>query len=100
MGKYKSGGEALTQSAPGEDSLRNLKETLGDLRAQWLLGVSAGRKDPEERKQQAEDGPWSPKRAQELGLVERVGFEDEALEAAKARGGTAVTEALFGDHSP
>lgn len=97
MGKYKSGGEALTRSEPGEDSLRNLQDTLGDLRSQWLVGVSEGAKDPQQRKQQAEDGPWSPKRAQEIGLVQHVGFEDQALAAAKAQGGTEATETLFGD---
>lgn len=97
MGKYKSGGEALTRSEPGEESLRNLRDTLADLRTQWLDGVSQGKKDPEIRKQQAEDGPWSPERAHALGLVDRVGYEDQALDSAREQGGTEKTKEVFGN---
>src|SRR5690606_34848734 len=50
MGKYKSGGEALTQTGPSEDSLRNLKDTLSDLRHEWLVGITESRENPETRK--------------------------------------------------
>ncbi len=96
MGKYKSGGEALTRTGPTEASLGNLQNTLADLRDQWLKGVSAGEEDPAARKKQVEDGPWSPKKAKELGLVDRVGFEDQALSALKGRVGTDATEVGFG----
>ncbi len=96
MGKYKSGGEALTRTSPSEDSLRNLKDTLTDLRGEWLSGIAAGRSDADARKKHVEDGPWSPKRAQELGLIDHVGFEDEALESARRAGGTETTKVVFG----
>lgn len=96
MGKYKSGGEALTRTSPSEDSLRNLQSTLSDLRREWLTGVSSGRSFSEARKKHVEDGPWSPERAKDLGLIDHVGFEDEALESAKTAAGTEEIKVVFG----
>lgn len=96
MGKYKSGGEALTRRGPTEASLGNLKNTLSDLRAQWLAGVSEGEKAPAATKKYVEDGPWSPIKAKQLGLVDFVGFEDEALKALEASVGTEKKEVVFG----
>lgn len=96
MGKYKSGGEALTRTGPTEASLGNLQNTLSDLRSQWLKGVSEGAEDPPALKQRVEDGPWSPKKSEELGIVDFVGFEDEALDALKDVSGTHRTEIGFG----
>lgn len=96
MGKYKSGGEALTRTGPTEDSLGNLQNTLSDLRSQWLKGVSEGVEDSTALKKRVEDGPWSPKKAEELGIVDFVGFEDEALDALKDVAGTDQTKIGFG----
>lgn len=96
MGKYKSGGEALTRTGPTEDSLGNLQNTLSDLRSQWLKGVSEEAQDPPALRKQVEDGPWSPKKAEELGIVDFVGFEDEALDALKDVAGTHKTQIGFG----
>ncbi len=96
MGKYKSGGEALTRRGPTEASLGNLKNTLSDLRAQWLDEVSAGDDDPKETRNLIEDGPWSPLKAKQLGLVKFVGFEDQALKALEKAAGTEEKEVVFG----
>lgn len=96
MGKYKSGGEALTREGPSEDSLNNLKDTLRDLRQEWLAGASEDAQDPKLRKERVEDGPWSPLRAKELGLVDHVGFEDQALDAAMKLGGTDKEKIAYG----
>ncbi len=96
MGKYKSGGEALTRTGPTEASLGNLQNTLFELRSQWLQGISEGHKEGEVRKKLAEDGPYSPQRALELGLVDHVGFEDEAFSSAKKAGKTENIESFFG----
>ncbi len=96
FGRYKSGGEALTRTEPSEPSLDNLQNTLFDLRSQWLTGISEGRPDGETRKQKVEDGPYSPPRAVELGLIDRTGFEDQALLRAKELAQTQRTQELFG----
>lgn len=98
MGKYKSGGEALTHTEPSEDSLGNLKNTLSDLRSQWLDGIAKGYESTAAaRKKHVEDGPWTPKRAQELGLIHKVGFEDQALKSIRALSGTEELVPVFGE---
>lgn len=96
IGKYKSGGEALTRTEPSEESLGNLQKTLSDLRNQWLEGVTQGHENTQARRHHVEDGPWTPKRAAELGLISRVGFEHEALSHAKEISKTEATESIFG----
>ncbi len=100
MGKYKSGGEALTHTEPSEASLSNLKNTLSDLRSQWLDGIAKGHESTATaRKKHVEDGPWTPKRAQELGLIQKVGFEDQALKSVVALAGTEEVVGVFGTKS-
>ena len=96
MGRYKSGAEALTRAEPSAESRQNLAETLAHLRDIWLAGVSAGRSDPDAIKAYVEDGPWTPERARDLGLVQHVGFEDEALSSARKRAGATRDETVFG----
>jgi protease IV len=85
MGKYKSGAEPLTREGPTEPSRQNLTETLGSLRSAWLDGVRKSRKTNDDRVIAAlEDGPWSPTDAKAHGLVDEVGFPDQALDAAKS----------------
>lgn len=99
MGRYKSGAEALTRTEPSPESRQNLADTLTHLRQLWLAGISAGKPDPEATKFQVEDGPWTPERARELGLIGHVGFEDEALAAARKKSGVAREETVFGNGS-
>lgn len=96
MGRYKSGGEALTRTSPSEDALRNLRDTLGDLREQWLRGVTAGQPNSGLLAEAVEDGPYSPPQALELGLVDRVGFEDEAVASVRELARTQNMEDVFG----
>jgi len=99
MGRFKSGAEALTRTEPSPESRQNLAETLSHLRDVWLRGVSAGRADPEATKLEVEDGPWTPERARDLGLVSHVGFEDEALASAHKRAGVTLADNVFGGGS-
>lgn len=84
MGRYKSGVEPLTREGPTDPSRENLTETLGSLRRTWLDGVRKARKTNDDKVIAAlEDGPWSPTDAKARGLVDEVGFPDQALEDAK-----------------
>lgn len=96
VGKFKSGGEALTRESPSDEALLNLGETIRDLRTIWLEGVGRQRPNGGALRAAVEDGPWAPEKARELGLVTHVGFADEALAAARAAGKTQKVEVLFG----
>jgi len=98
MGRYKSGGEALTREGPSEASAQNLSETLGNLRSIWLERSTTGAtpENAERWKLALEDGPWSPPAALAQGLVTHVGYEDEAAASIKARSQTDKLVAFFG----
>ncbi len=99
MGRYKSGGEALTRTSPSEASLRNLEATMSDLRDEWLLGLTSGQDNAQRLAELVEDGPYSPALARDLGLVDRVGFEDEAMSSMRTLAGTHVVKDVFGPGS-
>lgn len=96
MGRYKSGGEALTRTSPSADALQNLRDTLGDLREQWLDGLTADQDNPQRLGELVEDGPYSPPLARSLGLVDRVGFEDEAIASVQGLAKVQVIDDVFG----
>jgi protease-4 len=97
MGRFKSGAESLTREGPSETAAENLTHTLGDLRQVWLDAATKSLGPKAEGLRKAlEDGPHTPPRASELGLVTRVGYEDEAIAAAKKAAGTSNTEVVFG----
>lgn len=97
MGRYKSGAEPLTREGPSELSEQNLKETLQSIRSAWLTGVKEARPGDRTKLLDAlEDGPWTPEGAREQGIVDRVGFADEALDAAKKAAKVEQTVVVFG----
>jgi protease-4 len=95
MGKFKSGGEPITQEGPSEPSRKNLTETLRSIRASWLKGAATARKAPG-LAEALETGPYVPETAKKKGLVDAVGFEADALATAKNAGGVAKTKVVFG----
>ncbi len=95
MGRFKSGGEPMTQEGPSEASRANLTETLRSIRKTWLDGASSARKSSELR-QALESGPFVPEAAKARGLIDAVGYESEALDEAKEQGKTDQTKVVFG----
>ncbi|HSC88754.1 MAG TPA: S49 family peptidase [Polyangiaceae bacterium] len=97
IGRYKSGAEALTREGPSEPAAENLTQMLGDLRGVWLAAATRGAGDRKAALERAlEDGPHTPDAARELGLVDRIGYEDEALSAAKKQAGVSEVVTVFG----
>lgn len=94
VGRYKGAEEPLTRDGPSPEARASLEGVLRDLRASWLEGLAAAR--PRATAAVVEDGPWSPARAKELGLVDEVGYFDEALEASKAASGAVRERVVFG----
>lgn len=95
VGKYKGTGEAVTRDSPSEEYKKSLGSTLGDLRAQWLDGTVKARKN-EGIRGALEQGPYSPQEAKKLGLVETIGYVDEARDHARRKASAGHVELLFG----
>ena len=90
VGKFKGAEEPLTRDGPSPEARASLTSTLADLRSAWLESLSAR---PAAKADVVEDGPYTPARAKEVGLVDEVGYADEALAAAK-EGTSAVRESV------
>lgn len=95
MGRFKSGGEPMTQQGPSDASRENLTATLASIRNTWLQGAGDARKR-ESIKHALEHGPYVPDAAKAQGLVDAVGFESEALAEAKKHADVEKTEVAFG----
>jgi protease-4 len=95
MGKFKSGAEPLTREGPSEEARTSLVETLAAIRGAWLDESTEVRKNDALRSA-LEHGPWSAGEAVEHGLVDEIGFETEALDAAKKAAKVDTVEASFG----
>ena len=95
MGKFKSGAEPLTREGPSEEARTSLVETLAAIRGAWLDESNEVRKS-EALRSALEHGPWSAGEALEHGLVDEIGFENDAREAAKKAAHVSATEVSFG----
>ncbi|HEY4107317.1 MAG TPA: signal peptide peptidase SppA, partial [Polyangiaceae bacterium] len=95
MGKFKSGAEPLTRDGPSEEARTSLIETLAAIRGAWL-GESNEMRKNDGLPSALEHGPWSAGEAREHGLIDEIGFDSEALEAAKKEAKVSANEASFG----
>ena len=66
------------------------------MRASWLAGIKAARKDHQQIAASMEDGPWTAKEAKARGIVDAIGFESEARKDALERGSARKTQVKFG----
>lgn len=94
VGKFKGAEEPLTRDGPSPEARASLTGVLSDMRASWLETLSGSR--PRATAELVEDGPWSPRRAMELGLVDEVGYFDEALADLKKQTGGVRERVVFG----
>jgi protease-4 len=95
MGKFKSGAEPLTREGPSDAARTSLVETLASIRGAWLDESNEVRKSDALRSA-LEHGPWSAGEALERGLVDEIGFESEALDAAKKAAKVDELDVSFG----
>jgi len=98
MGKFKSGAEPMTREGPSEEARASLVETLAAIRGAWLDESNEVKKSDVLRSA-LEHGPWSAGEALEHSLVDEIGFENEALEAAKKAAKVSAVEVSFGPHA-
>ena len=95
VGKFKGAEEPLTRDRPSDEARASLQGVLIDLRARWLEGIVTGRGHPEAQ-DAVEDGPYSAKRAREVGLIDDVAYADDAREAARKDVGAVRDDVRFG----
>ena len=94
IGKFKGAEEPFTRDGPSPEARASLEGVLGAIREQWLEGVVGARGDA--LRAAAEDGPFSPEEAKNRGLVDAVGYLDEARDDAKKRTGGSGFDVRFG----
>src|SRR5262249_33502540 len=71
-----------------------LESTLAAIRDQWLAGLAEAR--GQKVREAAEDGPFSAEEAKKRGLVDEVGYLDEAREDSKKVSGGQNFDVRFG----
>ena len=97
VGKYKGAQEPFTRDEPSPEARESLEGTLRDIRTAWIADISAGR--GRDMSELVEDGPYTPEAAKAAGLIDAVGFLDEARNAAKTDVSAERIEQGFGGHS-
>jgi len=94
VGKFKGAEEPLTRDGPSPEARASLMGVLTDMRASWVETVGAAR--AKATAEVIEDGPYSPPRAKELGIIDEVGYYDEALAAVKKETSAVRERTVFG----
>jgi protease-4 len=94
VGKYKGAEEPFTRDGPSPEAKASLESTLAGMRASWLAGLKSAR--PAVAEGTSEDGPYSARSARERGLIDEVGYFDEARDALQKAVGAARVEVAFG----
>ncbi len=94
VGKFKGAEEPLTRDGPSPEARESLETTLADMRESWLGVIRVGRKPGGDVA--AEDGPYLAAKAKDKGLVDELGYFDEARDSAKKAAGVARIVARFG----
>lgn len=95
VGKYKSAIEGLTRDGPSEAARESLLGVLGSVRESWLESIGEARAG-ERVLHAAEHGPWTPGEARDNGLIDHVGYESQARDAAKRSTGASEIETVAG----
>jgi protease IV len=94
VGKYKGAEEPFTRDGPSPEARASLQSTLSDMRTVWLDGLRQAR--PAVAEATPEDGPYSARTAKELGLIDDVGYFDEAREALEKDASAVRAEVKLG----
>ncbi|MSP24655.1 MAG: S49 family peptidase [Myxococcales bacterium] len=95
VGRFKGASDAFMRNDPSEDARQSLALTLSSIRAGWLDGIERGRGRAADDLG-IEDGPHVAPRALELGLVDAIGFEEEAQNRAAELAGKTPRVVYFG----
>jgi protease IV len=94
VGKYKGAEEPFTRDGPSPEARQSLQSTLSDMRSAWLDGLRQAR--PAMAETTPEDGPYSARTARDLGLIDEVGYFDEARNALERQTSAVRAEVRLG----
>jgi len=94
IGKFKGAEEPFTRDGPSQEARASLEGVLGAIRQQWLAGLAEAR--GEAMRAAVEEGPFSPEEAKSRGLVDAIGYLDEAREDVKKLSGARSFDVRFG----
>jgi protease-4 len=94
IGKFKGAEEPFTRNGPSPEAKASLESVLSAIRDQWLASIGDAR--GQKFREAAEDGPFSAEEAKRRGLVDDVGYLDEAREDAKKISGGQSFDVRFG----
>lgn len=97
VGEYKTAANQMTERGYTPEH-REMDAALNrDLYQQIVAGVASGRHRPDsEVRTLIEDGPFLPEQARAVGLIDSVGYEDQALQALKDATGTSSARTIEG----
>ncbi len=96
IGKYKGAEEPFTRDGPSPEARESLVGALRGMRTAWLDGITQGRGKPG-LADVVEDGPFTPEDALAKGLIDAVGYVDEARDDAKKLAGVDQVATRFGN---
>jgi protease-4 len=94
VGKFKGAEEPFTRDGPSPEARASLQSTLSDMRAAWLEGIRTARPGVEEGV--PEDGPYSATGAKDRGLIDDVGYFDDARSALEKHAHAGRAEVRLG----
>jgi len=98
VGRFKGAEEPFTRDGPSPEARQSLETTLADMRGVWIDSVNGGR--PGAPPSAAEDGPYTAQGAKAQGLVDDVGYFDEARDALEKSSGASRAEVSLGAGAP
>jgi protease IV len=98
VGKYKGASEPLTRDGPSEEARESLMSVLRSIRGTWLSGI-AKRLAPGADGSIAEQGPLAPEEAKGKGLIDEIGYVEDARAEAQAKAGADQVVGRFGPGS-
>ncbi|HEY1959900.1 MAG TPA: S49 family peptidase [Polyangiaceae bacterium] len=99
VGKYKGAEEPLTRDGPSPEARESLEGMLGDVRTSWLDEIGKGRASHAGVRDAVEDGPFSAPAAKDRGLIDAIGYEDDARDEAKKAVSAVRTVVRYGPGS-
>ena len=92
-GQYKSAGEPFTRTSLSEPHREMMNSLLDDLYDQIIEGVATTRKtDTATVRELIDQGLFLPREAQEAGLIDHIGYEDDIPHWLESRGEQGKTE--------
>ncbi|MDI1227924.1 MAG: signal peptide peptidase SppA [bacterium] len=102
-GLYKSAPETFTATDMSEPNRRALTEMIGDLSRQMVGGVAEARGlTPEQVRMLIDNAPFTDQAALQAKLVDKIGYYDELMEAARKEAGLAEKDETvdLSDYAP